>query len=61
MTALEFTTTLRSLGLSQIAFARELGLNVNTVNRWATGKLPVPQYAVAYLRERSKGHDHRQC
>ena len=54
MTALDLTTTLRSLGLTQAQFASELGVHVQTVNRWATGKIAVPRYVIAYLRERTK-------
>jgi len=49
MTPAEFRTTLKSLGMTQRALALRLGLSITTVNRWATGKAPVPQYAVAYL------------
>jgi DNA-binding transcriptional regulator YiaG len=50
MTPAEFRDTIRELGLSQRALARHLGLNKSTVTRWANGKAPVPQYAVAYLK-----------
>jgi transcriptional regulator with XRE-family HTH domain len=49
MTPQEFRDTIRELGLSQRALARHLGLNKSTVNRWATGETPVPQYAVAWI------------
>lgn len=50
MTAEEFRATLKSLGLRQRVLAERLGVEASTVNRWATGKAPVPQYA-AYVLE----------
>ena len=50
MTPGEFREALRGLGLTQRALAARLGVIPVTVSRWATGQLPVPQYAVAYLR-----------
>lgn len=41
--------TLKILGLTQREFARKLGVDHMTVNRWITEKLPVPRYAAAYL------------
>lgn len=50
MTAAEFRATLKRLGLRQRKLAGLLGVDVNTVNRWATGKVaPVPQYAELVL------------
>jgi transcriptional regulator with XRE-family HTH domain len=49
MTGPEFKATLKRLGLSQHELSRRLGLAPSTVNRWAKGDGPVPQYAVAYL------------
>lgn len=45
----EFRALLKSCGLSQRKLAGLLGVAVSTVNHWATGKMPVAQYAVAYL------------
>lgn len=49
MTPAEFRAALDRLDLGQRGLALRLGLDVTTVNRWATGKASVPQYAVAYL------------
>ena len=43
---------LRAAGLSQTALAARLGVAITTVNRWVNGKVPVPQYARAFLEER---------
>ena len=48
VTSPEFRATLKSLGLSQRSLAERCGLDVTTVNRWATGRAPVPKYA-AYI------------
>jgi len=50
MTPTEFRAALKSLSLSQRSLAERLGVEPATVNRWATGKVPVPQYA-AYVLE----------
>lgn len=50
MTGLEFRAALKHLNLSQRALAARLGVETSTVNRWALGKAPVPQYA-AYVLE----------
>jgi transcriptional regulator with XRE-family HTH domain len=50
MTANEFRDALKALGMTQRSFAERLGLAATTVNRWALGTLPVPQYAVAFLQ-----------
>lgn len=34
--------TLRRLGLSQRRLALRIGVDVGTVNRWATGRSPIP-------------------
>lgn len=55
MTAPEFKSALRELGLTQAEFSRRSGVAISTVNRWATGELPVPGWAawvVRLLRER---------
>jgi DNA-binding transcriptional regulator YiaG len=49
MTKTEFHDALKATGLTQRALAQELGVAVSTVNRWATGGLPIPKYASAYL------------
>ena len=49
MTPDEFRAALKALGLRQKWLAERLGVATTTVNRWATGELPVPRYAVAYL------------
>jgi len=49
MTPTEFRAALKSLSLSQRSLAERLGVEPATVNRWATGKVPVPQYAVYVL------------
>lgn len=49
MTADEFRASLKALGISQRWLAGRLGVNTATVNRWAQGTLPVPQYAVFAL------------
>lgn len=50
MTADEFRTALRALGLRQNRLAAALGVDFNTVSRWAVGTVPVPKYAQSYLR-----------
>ena len=42
MTAEAFRAALQSLGLSQTACARALGVTLRQANRWATGAAPVP-------------------
>lgn len=49
MTADEFRATLKVLGIRQRWLAEHLGVAVSTVNRWAQGTLPVPQYAIFTL------------
>lgn len=41
---------LAAMNWSQRELARRLDLDPDTVNRWATGRVPVPGYAVEYLR-----------
>ena len=50
MTTLEFRTTLLRLRLSQGELARRMGVLPGTVSRWATGKLALPTYVIAYLK-----------
>lgn len=45
MTASEFRATLAALEIGQSWLADQLGVETSTVNRWATGKRPVPGYA----------------
>jgi transcriptional regulator with XRE-family HTH domain len=49
MNAEQFRAVLKTAGLKQKDLAARLGIEAITVNRWATDKAPVPQYAVAYL------------
>jgi transcriptional regulator with XRE-family HTH domain len=44
-----FRAELVAHGLNQRELADHLGVDFRTVNRWATGKLDVPQYVVAYF------------
>jgi len=44
--------TLRDLGLSQAELARVADVEPTTVNRWATGKRPIPGLLWAYLELR---------
>jgi transcriptional regulator with XRE-family HTH domain len=44
MTAAEFRAALHGARIRQIWLAARLGVSVNTISRWATGKLPVPPY-----------------
>ena len=48
----ELKSALRSLGMSQLEFARESGYNHNTISRWVTDKQPIPQIVMVYLRLR---------
>lgn len=49
MTPAEFRSLLKLLGLRQVTLAEALGVAPLTVNRWATGKLGVPKYAITCL------------
>jgi transcriptional regulator with XRE-family HTH domain len=44
MTPDEFRNALRSLKITQRFFAERSGISPSTVNRWATGKLPIPKW-----------------
>jgi len=44
MTASEFRARLSALKLRQKWLAQHLGISTTTVNRWATGALPVAPY-----------------
>jgi transcriptional regulator with XRE-family HTH domain len=57
MTNLEFRSTLKSLGIRQRWLAERLGMAPQTINRWATGELPVPPYVpfvLELLREQQR-------
>lgn len=44
-----FKSSLALLDLKQQDFAKRLGVRVETVSRWANGKLAVPIYVAVYL------------
>lgn len=46
----EFRAILKELGISQPKLAKMIGVDVTTVNRWATGKTRIQEGAAAYLR-----------
>jgi DNA-binding transcriptional regulator YiaG len=46
----QFRDALADLNVSQHQFAREIEMDITTVNRWATGKAEIPGIAVAYVR-----------
>jgi DNA-binding transcriptional regulator YiaG len=50
----EFRRALGQLEISQRKFAYEVGMDVTTVNRWATGQAEVPGIAAAYVRLKLK-------
>jgi DNA-binding transcriptional regulator YiaG len=50
MSAADFRSQLRELGLSQAWLARKLGKAPHTVGKWAGGELRVPEY-VAFTLE----------
>jgi DNA-binding transcriptional regulator YdaS (Cro superfamily) len=55
MTPAEFRAALKTLGLRQSWLAERLGVSVSTVNRWATGAVPVAPYVpfvMELLRDR---------
>jgi DNA-binding transcriptional regulator YdaS (Cro superfamily) len=49
VTAEQFCTTLRAVGMTQVAAAKALHVQVTTVNRWARGTRKVPGPVVAAL------------
>ena len=51
MDASTFRNSLTEARMTQAAFARRLGKNVRTVNRWAKGYSPVPLVAVLALQD----------
>lgn len=50
MTPAEFRAALKALGMSQRRLAQVWGVDPVTVNRYATGKLPIPPIAAFALR-----------
>jgi DNA-binding transcriptional regulator YiaG len=50
MTPDEYREAIESLGLSQIAAARLLGVDARTSRRWASGERDIPPPAVRFLR-----------
>jgi DNA-binding transcriptional regulator YiaG len=53
----EFRAALRRMKLTQKRFSDEIDTTYAAVNRWATGRVPMPGMAVAYLLLREKVHD----
>ena len=49
MTGREFRAALEALGVTQRWFADALGVGARQVNRWASGAVPVPRYALLVL------------
>lgn len=49
MTPDEYRTTIETLGLSQVAAARLLGVDERTSRRWANGERDVPPPAERFL------------
>lgn len=52
----EFRAALDELGLSQHQFARQIKMDVTSVNRWANDKADIPGIAAAYVRLRLAIH-----
>lgn len=50
MTPDEYRAAIETLGLSQVAAARLLGVDDRTSRRWASGERDVPPPAVRFLR-----------
>jgi len=50
----EFRAALEALGISQHQLARDIEMDVTTVNRWATDKAEIPGVAAAYVQLRLK-------
>ncbi len=50
MTPNEFSSDLKVIGKSQISFAKSIGKRQETVSRWATGQLPIPEYVDVILQ-----------
>ena len=45
---------LKQLGLTNVAIARELGVDAVTVSRWCHGKRRIPDFLLLYLELRLK-------
>lgn len=54
MTADEYRLTLKSLGLSQVAAARLLGVDARTSRRWALGEVSIPRAVELLLRRMAR-------
>lgn len=54
MTPADFRATLATLRFTQRAVARDLNVDPTTVNRWATGRLPVPPRPRAWLAAQAR-------
>lgn len=52
----QFRAALDELGLSQHQFARQVSMDVTTVNRWARDKAEIPGIAATYVRLRLAIH-----
>lgn len=50
MTPDEYRSTIETLGLSQVAAARLLGVDERTSRRWANGERDIPPRADRFLR-----------
>ena len=50
MTPDEYRETIETLGLSQLAAARLLGVDGRTSRRWVSGERPIPPPAERFLR-----------
>lgn len=61
MSPQQLTDALTTLGWTQAELARRLGLHVNTVSAWATGKTEIPVYAAEYLRVMVLAHRSVTC
>jgi DNA-binding transcriptional regulator YiaG len=46
----EFRAALDELGISQHQFAKEISMDVTSVNRWANDKAEIPGIAAVYVR-----------
>lgn len=63
MTAEQFRTALKTLKLRQVWLAEQLGVQPTTVNRWAKGRIAVPQhvaFVMQLLAERKEPDDRAQ-
>ena len=52
MTARQLRNALRKAGMTQVGFAKMIGVNDRTVRRWISGELPVPTYVAVILEGR---------